>query len=114
MKPATFKKYLKRDSYCPHCGSTDLVPHHRANRGMGGSKLRDNPANILLVCALLNGLMESDPDIAEVARSNGWKLRNWQVPETTPYYDSMRHEWFTLTNDFGKRKDINANTEGQS
>jgi len=30
----------KRDPYCVHCGeTTDLVIHHRKNRGMGGSKV---------------------------------------------------------------------------
>ncbi len=45
------KKILKqvqgRDPYCWHCGrEDDLVPHHRINRGMGGSKLLDIPREL--------------------------------------------------------------------
>jgi len=39
MTPKEFKKFQLRDKHCPHCGATGemLVPHHRKNRGMGGS-----------------------------------------------------------------------------
>jgi hypothetical protein len=76
------KKVLKlvqgRDSACWHCGSElDLVPHHRINRGMGGSKIRDTPDNLMMVCAVYNGLMESDPRVASQARGWGHKLSVW-------------------------------------
>jgi len=56
------KKVLKlvqaRDSHCYHCGlEEDLVPHHRINRGMGGSKLLDTPDNLMMVCARWNGTL---------------------------------------------------------
>ncbi len=58
------KKILKqvqgRDPYCWHCGrEDDLVPHHRINRGMGGSKLLDTVDNLMMVCSRYNGEMES-------------------------------------------------------
>jgi hypothetical protein len=48
------KQVQERDSHCWHCGvEEDLVPHHRKNRGMGGSKLLDTPDNLMMVCAAL-------------------------------------------------------------
>jgi len=84
MKPAVRVKLEARDAHCWHCGTTeDLVPHHRANRGMGGSKNRDRLDNLILVCALYNGLMESDSGVASQARVDGHKLQSWQPYETT-------------------------------
>jgi len=103
MTPAQFKKYLLRDRYCPHCGieAPYLVPHHRKNRGMGGSKGSANdPSNILSVCAELNGLMESDSKVAEQAREYGWKLYQHQDPLIVPIYDSVTGFWFRLTSDY--------------
>jgi hypothetical protein len=79
-----------------------LVPHHRANRGIGGSKLLDRPANILVVCAWLNGAMESDPKVAAMARSYGWKLARWQTPEDTPFYDRATELWWLLDDQFNR------------
>jgi hypothetical protein len=67
-----FARYLERDQGCVHCGTyVAAVPHHRQNRGMGGSKKRDNPANILVLCAEVNGLLESDATWAVRARHMG-------------------------------------------
>ena len=42
MNKKRFQKYLDRDGGCVHCGDVETaVPHHRLNRGMGGSKERD-------------------------------------------------------------------------
>jgi hypothetical protein len=104
MKPNEFKKFQARDPYCIHCGIgvPYLVPHHRANRGMGGSKLRDNPSNILLVCALLNGAMEQQSQVAEDARRYGWKLESWQDPAIVPVYDAMTGFTYRLKDDYSK------------
>lgn len=40
------------------CMGEGNVLHHRANRGAGGSRLLDHPANLVLVCALCNGAAE--------------------------------------------------------
>jgi hypothetical protein len=103
MTPAQFKKFLLRDRYCPHCGieAPYLVPHHRKNRGMGGSKGSANdPSNILSVCAELNGLMESDSKVADQARLYGWKLYQYEDPEVVPIYDSITGFAYRLTNDY--------------
>ena len=104
MTPAEFRKYLQRDPYCPHCGvgSPYLVPHHRKNRGMGGSKLLNNPSNILLVCAQLNTAMESESLVAADARVYGWKLSSWDDPAVVPYYDAITGFAFRLKDDYTK------------
>lgn len=106
MKPLRFEKFIARDRHCPHCGigSPYLIPHHRKNRGMGGSKLLDRASNILSVCSGINGLMESDPEIANLARTYGWKLRTYESPLEVPIYDSYEGEWYRLGDDFERIK----------
>lgn len=105
MNGREFAKYLARDLHCP-CGCTGmedtLVPHHRANRGMGGSQLLDRPANIIVVCAWLNYAMESDPKVAAMARANGWKLNRWEAPEDTPFFDRGTELWWQIDNEFNR------------
>lgn len=110
LTKAQFAKYLSRDRHCWHCGSTDdtLVPHHRANRGMGGSKLRHRPANIIVMCAAINSAMESDASVALAADKYGWKIASWEDPTKRPIFDRTKQLWFYLDDDFGRirtRKD---------
>lgn len=106
MRPREFARYLARDLSCV-CGCTGredtLIPHHRANRGHGGSKLLDRPSNILTLCSHTNGLLESDPVWAATARDLGWKLARWQTPEEAPFYDRGTGEWYVLDNDYSRR-----------
>jgi hypothetical protein len=102
VTPKEFRRYVDRDGGCWHCGETESVaPHHRKNRGMGGSKKRDNPANIILVCSILNGLMESDSKWASTARQWGFKLDSWQDPLKVPVLRVTSGEWFRLTDSYG-------------
>lgn len=99
MNKKRFQKYLDRDGGCVHCGEIETaVPHHRLNRGMGGSKERDVPSNIICLCANMNGLIESSSEAAEEARRYGWKLRMHQDPSTTTYYNAVSAEWIHPTN----------------
>lgn len=104
MTPKQFEKYLARDSYCLHCGADDdtLIPQHRANRGNGGSKLRDVTANIIVFCSFANGLAESDSQFAIKCRERGWKLHSWQDPAETPVYDTLTGLWWRLDNNYGR------------
>ena len=105
MRLAEFTRYLNRDGGC-YCGCgyrESLVPNHRANRGMGGSKLLDRPSNVITLCAHMNGLIESDATLAQVARKYGWKLERWQSPEETPVYDRGTGQWFLLANDYTRK-----------
>jgi hypothetical protein len=69
---------------------------------MGGSRERDVPSNIVVLCANLNGLIESDQVWAEVAVDNGWKLRSGQNPLESPYFDLRNGRWFYVDNLFNR------------
>jgi hypothetical protein len=102
MNKKEFQKYLDRDMACPHCGTTgpELIPQHRANRGMGGSKERNRPSNIIVFCSLGNGLMESSPGFAALSRGYGWKLFSHEDPEKSPA--RLWDGWHLLDDNFGK------------
>jgi hypothetical protein len=96
MKNSDIQKLRKRDDHCWHCGVTEnLVPHHRANRGMGGSKVLDNLQNVILVCAEYNGLMESDSATANLARDLGHKLSKF-LSSGEPCFDNDWKKWYYL------------------
>jgi len=95
---AALKKLWERDKgQCWHCGTDDdtVVPHHRANRGHGGSKVADRASNVILMCAIHNGLMESDVNVFREAKEFGWKISRHSVPYQEPI---MRFDgrWFIL------------------
>lgn len=101
MSPKEFARLLERDHYCLHCGETEAVsPNHRINRGMGGSKVRETPSNVVVLCSVMNGLIESDDRWASLAESYGWKLRSWQNTLTEPVFDALSGKWFMLTDDY--------------
>lgn len=104
MTPKQFQKFLDRDGGCLHCGEREAVaPNHRANRGMGGSKLRDVPSNVVVLCSVFNGQIESDSKAAQEARKYGWKLSSWQDPKEAPVYDTQTNSWFVLGDDFNRK-----------
>ena len=103
MRPKEFAKYLARDLYCPHCGrDEDLIPQHRANRGMGGSKARHTPSNIIVLCSIYNGLIESDARYADDARRYGYKLLSHESSTYQPIYDACVDRWFRIDDEFGR------------
>ena len=93
------KLILMRDDHCWHCGvEEDLVPHHRINRGMGGSKLLDTLDNLMMVCGLYNGAMESDVAVARQARAWNHKLPVWE-DTGRPVFDAPGFGWWRLLPD---------------
>ena len=96
-----------RDTHCWHCGTTDdLQVHHRQNRGMGGrGKLLDRTDNLVLVCAAYNYAMESNAEVAKLARERGHKLGSWDGFDT-PILDVPTGIWFILTSDGRKVKGL--------
>ncbi len=95
------KLSIQIHTYCPHCGDTEtLQTHHRKNRGMGGTPKRslDRFDNLLRVCAKLNYEMESNSQIAEHAKTNGWKLNSFD-DFAKPYWDIIFGTWVKLTQD---------------
>lgn len=106
MNQKQFRKYLDRDDGCVHCGeSVGVSPHHRLNRGMGGSKSRDVPSNIIVICSWLNSAMESDAKIADQARRLGWKLGSGDDPKVEPVYHYTQ-QWRVLDDSFGFHQDV--------
>ena len=96
MKAADIRKLRARDPWCWHCGNEEnLVPHHIAGRGMGGSKIADNLQNVILICAEYNGAMESDAQTAEYARDMGHRASKFSAPGH-PILDTTRSTWYTL------------------
>ena len=100
MNAKQFQRYLVRDGGCVHCGELDAIaPHHRRNRGIGGSKKLDIPSNIIVMCSLVNFLMESDPKWAQQAREKGWKLRHGETPNESALWHFTRG-WILLDDEF--------------
>lgn len=103
MNAKQFARLVDRDIACLHCGETERIsPNHRANRGMGGSKLLDRPSNLMVLCSEMNNLIESNWFYRDLAMMYGWKLERWQKPEDTPIFDSRLWKWFLLDNDFNR------------
>jgi hypothetical protein len=95
---------LKRDLWCWHCGTSSyLVPHHRINRGSGGSRALDRLDNLILVCAVYNGQMESDAEIARQARIDGHKLSRYENTDE-PVFDCLQGIWYQLDAVGGKHE----------
>lgn len=86
--PKSLLKQLDaRDGHaCALCGLDDgtLVPHHRANRGMGGRRSLDRLSNLVWLCSLDNGLVEDDADHARLARTRGLKISSHDEPSHAP------------------------------
>jgi hypothetical protein len=102
VKNSDLQKLRARDAWCWHCATeSDLVPHHRANRGIGGSKVLDSLQNVILVCAEYNGAMESDANVAAQARDLGHKLSKFMSP-TAPVFDEFSRKWYVLDEKGGK------------
>lgn len=90
--------YERDGQMCVACGSTsNLTLQHRKNRGMGGSKLLDTPQNLIVLCAVENQLLESDPLFAYDGRGKGFKLFSYLEPLDCPvmYWDG----WYGLAED---------------
>jgi hypothetical protein len=102
MTPKEFQKYLARDKRCWHCGmEEDLIPHHRLNRGAGGKNSKANQSsNIIVMCARINDLMESNGAWAAIARERGWKISSWQEPEEVPVFDFCSGKFYKINNSF--------------
>jgi hypothetical protein len=108
-----------RDQWtCQLCGQTftegQLVPHHRANRGMGGNPQADTPGNIASLCGLCNGLIESDAVAAAKARHYGIKISRFDADRAheIPMYGFIdgQREWLFILNNYS-RKAVNEHTQ---
>jgi|TARA_B110000483_G_scaffold9645_1_gene11461 hypothetical protein len=68
---------------------------------MGGSKARDVPSNVIVMCSWMNSAMESDARVAEQAREYGWKLRSFEDPATVAVFYQVAQKWVLLNDRFG-------------
>lgn len=82
---------IRDGHYCALCGLDDdtLVPHHRANRGMGGRRSLDRLSNLVWLCSLDNGMLESASDYAEMARDRGVKISSHDEPSHVPIFHAV-------------------------
>jgi hypothetical protein len=104
MNKREFALLMERDGGCVHCGETEAVaPNHRINRGMGGaSRLADRSSNLVVLCSVVNGLIESDPEWRAQALECGWKLERWQQSAEIEVYDQRSGIWYLLDDDWQK------------
>jgi hypothetical protein len=73
---------------------------------MGGKNAKaDRPANIITLCSIFNGLIESDAIYAAYARDMGWKLDSWLEPSEQPVFDVTTGLWWLLDNDYRRSPD---------
>lgn len=71
---------------------------------MGGSKVRDVPSNIIVICSSFNSAMESSPDAQTLAIRYGWKLNSWQDPKLAPVFDITTGFWYNLDDNHNRYK----------
>lgn len=79
------------------CDLDTLVPQHRGNRQMGGRPNGVNVAGLVWLCSSRNGLAESDPEIARIARARGIKISAHANPAEVPVW--MFEQWWLLNTD---------------
>lgn len=105
MNKKTFQKLLDRDKACLHCGLVDdtLILNHRGNRGMGGFKAANNPANLIVLCSAMNLKIESNAVYANLALDYGWKISKHADPLIQPVYSVVDGEWWLLDDEFGRK-----------
>jgi 5-methylcytosine-specific restriction endonuclease McrA len=94
---------------CVACGAVwQLTIHHRINRGAGGSKLFDEFQHLLTVCNPCNVSFESSAEVAEMARSLGYKLSRNANPAVdatqVPVYYQYLSTWYHLDANGEKRE----------
>ena len=111
VQPRTRQIVLERDQHtCQRCGRYvgpfgDFSVHHRAPRGMGGSKdpAINLPANLIVLCGSgttgCHGHVESNRREAE---EQGFIVRRGLVPAYQPLLTYAG--WVRLDNDSGKRE----------
>jgi hypothetical protein len=56
-------------------------------------------SNVIVLCAVANGLLESDSQFAQVGRDNGWKISRYEDPEQVPVRDLSQGTWWLLQDD---------------
>jgi 5-methylcytosine-specific restriction endonuclease McrA len=90
---------------CVACNSaSNLTIQHRVSKGMGGSKLYDTFPYLITMCQPCNVGLESNYELAEQGRFNGWKLSRNTRPPVNPEEVPVKigATWFYLDSNGGK------------
>lgn len=68
------------DIYCGVCGWPAVDIHHIESRGMGGSKTRDNPENLIALCRLCHEKAHAYPAIQRpiLQAVHEETMKNWK------------------------------------
>lgn len=99
--------YARDGDRCLHCGLTEgLTLQHRINKGHGGRRSLDNPANLITLCGLSNTLLEADSRRAKAGRAHGWKLSDWEDPLAVPVLDALTGQWWLLNDNFERTETV--------
>lgn len=94
---------LQRDMTCamhgthPECRGRAEVANHRAGRGMGGSPAANVAPNGVGLCHPCNGLIESDAELAEVARRRGVKVTGLEHVQRVAVWSPSWRQFLLLT-----------------
>lgn len=103
LDPAVRARVMERDGYrCAHCGHRADTIQHRANKQSGGSRHRDNPANLMAMCLAFNVSAEAHTPDAQLARAKGWKLAQHDDPTAVPVWDIVDETHYMLDDDYGR------------
>lgn len=80
------------------CDTATLVPQHRQNRGMGGSKAGMTITNLVWLCAEFNGRIEANAHTARAAIGRGIKVpRNGRYTAADiPILHAAHNSWGSL------------------
>jgi hypothetical protein len=94
---------------CPICHEEATEVNHRANRGSGGYKAGNVLSNACAICSTCNGLIESNADMAILARARGVKLFRDDIPSVVAYLHPYYNMW-CLLDDIGDYRFIDTPT----
>lgn len=96
---------IRDGHYCAFNGSDTgrLVPQHRQG-GMGGRKGKHNPANVVWLDSIINGLIESDAGLQAEAKRLGIKVSGFADPAQVPVWFARELAWFRLNADGTKTR----------
>lgn len=100
VPPATLEQITQRDGHvCSWLGydTGRLVPQHRQG-GMGGRAGKHQLSNVVWLDSLINGAIESDPEMQAEAKRRGVKISNHATdPSLIPMFHAT-HGWRLLGN----------------
>jgi len=81
---------------------------------MGGSKRRETPSNVIVMCSRFNGAMESETEAQLAAMQFGWKLPAYATPSEEPVYNMNDGRWYRLDDDYRKEVIGEHRSDGDS